>query len=344
MFFKKNKVGLDFGATSLKLCVLKKKGKKALLEDLLILPISHGAIEAGEVINPDIVAACLQQGLQKKSYAKSEAIVGMFGNSVIIKKISMPKMDTKILKEQLNWEAEQYIPFSIDEAVLDFHILGQAVDTMDVLLVAAKQDSLFRYFESVESAGLKCSVVDINSLALVNCFEWNYGLKPGVVALVNVGASVSNVVILEDGQVSFTRDIPYGGMLYDTEIARELNIEVNEAEGLKLGASFQQETPDEVHTAIQYVNDTVSQEINNSFDFFHSTGGDKRVSEIYVTGGASQTPGLVEKVQEIAQIPCVMMDPFQNIEVSKKIDSEYLEQVRLFLPVVLGLGLRNIES
>lgn len=344
MFFKKTRLGLDLGASSIKVANLKVKGNRATLNDLIVLPVSQGAMEAGDVLNPDVVATCIRQGLEKKSFKSAQSTIGMFGSSVIIKKISMPKMDPKIVSEQLRWEAEQYIPFSIDEAVFDFHILSSQniSETMDVLLVAARQENLFRYYEAVEGAGLTCSVVDVSSLALANCFEFNYGVQAEVVALINIGASVSNLVILEAGRVAFSRDIPYGGYLYDAEVARELGVDFAEAEGLKLGASYNQETPQEVLSAIQYINESVSQEINNSFDFYRTSSASTDVSKIFLSGGASQTPGLLDKVQETTSIHCQFLDPFQKVDFNKrKFSQEYIDQVRLFSPIAIGLGLRN---
>ena len=255
----------------------------------------------------------------------------------------MPKMDPKIVHEQLRWEAEQYIPFNIDESVFDFHIItSSSAETMDVLLVAARQEHIFRYFESVETADLKCSIVDVNGLALANCFEFNYGVVPGTVALVNIGASVTNLVIIDSGSVVFSRDIPYGGQLYDTEISRDLGVGLQEAESLKIGMSFQQETPQEVMTAVGNINDTLAMEINNSFDFYKSSGATQSVSQIFTSGGVIRTPGLMQKIQETTGTSCTLLDPFLRVEVNpKKISAELKEQIRLFCPVAIGLGLRS---
>lgn len=345
MFFKKSLLGLDLGSSSIKVADLKVSGKKATLEDLIILPLASGAVEGGDVINPDVVASCLRGIMEKnKSFAKKPVAIGMFGGAVIVKKISMPKMDPKIVSEQLRWEAEQYIPFNIDEAVFDFHILNTVhQETMDILLVATRQEHIFRYFESVESANLTCAIVDVNGLALANCFEFNYGQPAGTTALINIGSSVTNLVILESGNVVFSRDIPYGGFLYDAEISRDLGIGPQEAESLKLGVSFQQETPQEVLTAIQSVNETIGIEINNSFDFYKTSGANLSVQQIYLSGGVVQTPGLVQKIQEVTGITCALLDPFIKIEVNKKkFSPDLVDQIRLFSPIALGLGLRNL--
>ncbi|MBY0316478.1 MAG: pilus assembly protein PilM [Bdellovibrionales bacterium] len=343
MFFKKQILGLDLGSSSIKIAHLKMSGKNAVLNELLIFPTSKGAIDAGDIVHPEIVANTLRDGLTKKSYAKSPVCVGMFGGAVITKKISMPKMDPKLLQEQLRWEAEQYIPFNIEEAVFDFHILGSShAETMDVLLVAARQEHIFRYFEATQSAGLDCAVIDVNCLALANCFEFNYGTVPGTVALINIGASCTNLVILEAGQLVFSRDIPYGGSLFDAEISRELGIAAQDAEGLKLGLSMNRETPPEVLSILQMVNETIAQEINNSFDFYKNTAINASVSQIFVSGGAIQTPGLYEKIQEVTQVNCLEHNPFQRISVNPKfITPEYQQQIRLFSPIALGLALRN---
>jgi type IV pilus assembly protein PilM len=269
----------------------------------------------------------------------------MFGGAVLVKKITMPKMDPKIVHEQLRWEAEQYIPFNIDESVFDFHIINtSSPETMDVLLVAARQEHIFRYFESVEIAELKCAVVDVNGIALANCFEFNYGVVPGTIALVNIGASVTNLVIIDSGSVVFSRDIPYGGQLYDTEISRDLGVGLQEAESLKIGMSFQQETPQEVMTAVGNINDTLAMEINNSFDFYKSSGATQSVSQIFTSGGVIRTPGLMHKIQEVTNISSTLLDPFLRVEVnSRSVSAELKEQIRLFCPVAIGLALRGAK-
>lgn len=343
MFGKKNPLGLDLGSSSIKIADVTVKGKKAMLNDFVIVPIAKGAIEGGDIVNPDIVAGSIKQNTDKKGFAKRDVVVGMFGGAVIVKKITMPKMDPKIVNEQLRWEAEQYIPFNIEEAVYDFHILKtQNTETMDVLLVAARQEHIFRYFESVEASGMVCSVVDVNDIALANCFEFNYGVVPGTVALVNIGASVVNLVILESGNAVFARDIPYGGFLYDAEISRDLGVGAQEAESLKLGVSYQQATPQEVMAAIQSVNDMLSLEVNNSFDFYRNSGSGLNVQQMYVCGGVSLTPGLLQKIQETTGVQCAQFDPFVNVDFNrKKISPEFLEQIKPFAAISLGLALRG---
>jgi type IV pilus assembly protein PilM len=343
MFFKKPLLGLDLGSSSVKVADLKISGRKAVLNDLSMVPVAKGAVEAGDIISPEVVAGSLKSIVDRKGYKNYPAAVGMFGGAVLVKKITMPRMDPKIVNEQLRWEAEQYIPFNIDESVFDFHIINTAsTETMDVLLVAARQEHIFRYFESVESAGLKCSIVDVNGLALANCFEFNYGIIPGTIALVNIGASVTNLVIIDSGSVVFSRDIPYGGHLYDTEISRDLGVGLQEAESLKIGLSYQQETPQEVLTAIGNINETLGMEINNSFDFYRSSGATQPVSQIFTSGGVIRTPGLTQKIQDTTRISCTTMDPFIKVEVnSKKISADLKEQIRLFSPVAIGLALRG---
>lgn len=342
--FRRTLLGLDLGSSSIKIADIKFSGKKAILNDFIMLPLVKGAIEGGDIVNPDLVSKCLMVGLEKKVGPKRPVATGMFGGAVIVKKISMPKMDPKILSEQLRWEAEQYIPFNIDEAVFDYHILtsSQQAETMDILLVAARQEHIFRYFEAIETANLTCSIVDVNGLAMANCFEFNYGLAPGALALVNIGASVTNLVIMESGNVVFSRDIPYGGFLYDAEISKDLGVGAQEAESLKLGMSYQQATPQEVLSAVNSINETLSIEISNSFDFYRSSGTNSTVEQIFVSGGVAQTPGLLQKIQDTTRATCSVFDPFQKIEVNpKKISPEYMEQIRLFSPIALGLALRG---
>src|SRR5262249_39295166 len=150
---------------------------------------------------------------------------GMWGTSVIVKKISMPRMEDNLLAEQVKWEAEQYIPFDINEINLEFQKIDSGAlggESMDVLLIAAKTDLVFRYVEAIQSAGYMCTILDVSGFALANCFEHNYGRVPGQIALLNIGASVTNFVVVENGQPTFTRDIPVGGNTFNHDIQNEM--------------------------------------------------------------------------------------------------------------------------
>ncbi len=347
MFFgKKNVVGLDIGSSSIKMIELRCRGHTYYLDRFGMSLIPEGLVSGGEITDP-VVLSGLIASLHKELGIKSKSVcVGMFGGSVIVKKIFIPRTDKKLLGEQIQWEAEQYIPFDLNETSVDYHLLRESnttTETMDVLLVAAKQDCIAGYFETIESAGLKCSHIDVNNFALANCFEMNYGVREDTIAIINVGAKVMNLVVIEKGNVVFCRDIPIGGNAYDMEIVRELNVSPMEASDLKVGFSRMSESPTELENIIKNVNSMLCEEIKESFKFYEQSGDGSAANEIFLCGGSVKIPGLVNSIGEVTSVKCQLFNPFQKISYSTRRFSEtFIKDVFSFLPCVLGLGARQV--
>ncbi|MCB0362104.1 MAG: type IV pilus assembly protein PilM, partial [Bdellovibrionales bacterium] len=200
---------------------------------------------------------------------------GLWGTAVIVKKITIPRMDESLVSEQIRWEAEQYIPFDVNEVNLEYKVLervNQSAETMDIILIAARQENVFRFAEIVETSGLVCSVLDVGGFALANCFERNYGVLDGqVVSLLNIGASVITFVVFENGEIVFCRDVPVGGSTYNTEIQKAMGVSLEESEALKLGFSSGQPGPEELGRIIQSTHEILCDEVQSSLDFFRNT-------------------------------------------------------------------------
>jgi type IV pilus assembly protein PilM len=207
-------------------------------------------------------------------------------------------MTREELEESIRWEAEQYIPFDINEVNLDFQILNGAgmEGQMDVLLVAAKKDLIDDYVQVIGDAGLQPGIIDVAAFAVENAFEANYDLRSDeVVALVNIGAQVVNINIVANGAPAFTRDISTGGSAYTEEIQKALSVGWEEAERMKIGGkgerTAQDVVPHEVEEAMRTVTDTVLGEISRSLDFFAATAAESRISKIYLSGGGARVSG-----------------------------------------------------
>lgn len=346
IFGSKQVVGLDLGSSSIKMVELKLVGRTYKMTNFGMSPIPDGLVDGGEIIDPATLSQIIM-ALHKELGMKSKSVcVGMFGGAVIVKKISMPRIDPKLISEQIQWEAEQYIPFDLSEVNLDYHLLkgSQSSETMDLLLVAAKHDYIIRYFEAVESAGLKCSMIDVNGFALANCFELNYGIrKDQTIALINIGSGVTNLVVVDGGNVVFCRDIPIGGNIYNMEISRELGVSLQEAEELKIGYTQTQESPEELSQVIASTNDMICEEVKDSFNFYDQSQSGAAVSEIFLCGGSMKTPHLRDSISATTSMNCQDFNPLQNITYSKKSFSpEFLQEITPFLPCVLGLGVRKL--
>lgn len=224
MFFGgRSSIGLDIGSGYLKVVQLKDIKGGYELELFDILPLPPELIVDGSIIDSLRLVDSLKEFSRKAKVKTKDVAISMAGHSsVIIKRVSMPDMSEEELSESIKFEAEQYIPFDIEDVNLDFQILGPKEEPgqMDVILVAVKRDIINEYLSVVKEAGFNCQIVDVNSFALENIYEINYEIEPGKnIALVNIGASTINMNILKGGISVFTRDSAVGSNLH-TEVLR----------------------------------------------------------------------------------------------------------------------------
>lgn len=347
MFFGSKKlIGLDIGTSSIKIAELEAGRGGYTLNAFGFAPTPVGAVNAGEILAADAVAMAVR-GLASEIKTKSKyASVGMSGTSVIVKRITIPKMEKKLIADQIKWEAEQYIPFDINDISLAYHVLKSraSAESLDILLVAAQNEIVSRYLNVVTGSGFKLGVLDVSGFALANIFEANYGRISGeTVALLNVGAAVTNFVVVNNGEVVFSRDIPIGGGAYTNEVHKEMGITLAEAESLKISAAMGNEAPEQVQAVIAATNDVVTDEIRNSFEFFMASNSDTAITRGFITGGAASMPGLVQQISKAAAVPIEMLNPFIKVKASKKnFNPEYLIQIAPFVSVAMGLGLRKV--
>lgn len=347
MFFKSKKViGIDIGSSSLKLAELDVSKSGAVLHQFRLFPTPPNAINNGEVADAAALGSAIRGLISEAGSKRKLACAGMWGMSVIVKKITMPKMDRKLLGDQIRYEAEQYIPFDINNVSLAHHVLASsgAPDTLDVLLIAAQNEFAANYRQSLEIAGLECKILDVNGFALANSFELNYGRVAGEnIGLLNFGASVTNFVVISNGEVVFCRDVPVGGSNYTNEISKGLSVSFGEAEMLKLSAVARQEVPDEVISLMAATNETVAEEIRNSLDFLNATTNGLTLNRCLISGGASMTTGLTEAVARVSGLGLETFNPFARVKSSaKKMEPGELERMAPFAAVAVGLGLRQV--
>lgn len=348
MFFKSKKlIGLDIGTANIKMAELDISRKSATLNNFAVMPTPPRAISGGEISDPAAVSEALKTMLLNLRTKRKATAVGLWGTSVITKRIAIPQMDEKLVAGQIRWEAEQYIPFDINEVNIDFKVLRQFhsnPDTMDVLLVAARQEVAFLYQDIVQSAGLECSVIDVSGFAFANTFLHNWGSQRGqTVALMNIGAAITNFIVIENGEIIFCRDIPVGGLTYTTEIHKGMGMSMEEAEAMKISACTGQAAPEEVMKIIQGAHEIVAEEVQSSIDFFVNTTPGLPVSQCLVTGGASRTSGLINMLAQQTKLNLEIFDPFRNVYVNEKLMTpEYVSEIRDFAAISVGLGLRAI--
>ncbi len=347
MLFSKKKeiVGIDIGSSSVKLVQLKAHKETYFVENVGVAPLPPEAIVDNTLMDSSSIVEVIKNLLKGLNIKAKEAVCSVSGNAVIIRKISMPAMSQDEVEDQIQWEAEQYIPFDINDVNIDFQILASDAyepTKMNVLLVASKKDIINDYLAVFNEAGLKLVVVDVDAFAVQNVFELNYEVAPDdVSALINIGASIMNLNIVKDGVSLFTRDVQMGGNLYTEELQKQFGVSTEEAEQIKITG----DAPDRerLRETVSRINETLAMEMRRSLDFYNSTAGDEKISKVYMSGGGAKIPMLVDVVGQRLGLPVEILNPFRRIRFNEKeFDPEYLQEIGPLVTVAMGLATRRL--
>ena len=289
--------------------------------------------------------------LEKNDIKTKEVVASLSGNAVIVKKIMMPLMAEAELAESIYWEAEQYIPFDIQDVNLDYQVLEAGAEnadqeTMAVLLVAAKKEKIADYTGVISQAGRVPVVVDVDAFALQNAYEVNYGIDMArVVVLVDAGASAININIIEGGQSLFTRDISIGGNAYTEALQKELSLSYEDADLVKRGVRVEGASVEDADPIIRTVTENLLAEIEKTFDFFKSTAASDRIDQLVVTGGAAGVDGFTEAFEARFDLPVLAFDPFRQVAFdAKKFSAELRAELVPTTAVAVGLALRRVDD
>jgi type IV pilus assembly protein PilM len=344
-------VGLDIGSSAVKAIELKPSGKAYKVTAFGSEPVPPDSIVDGAIIDGAAVVEAIRRLFDSRNIKTKEVAASLSGNAVIVKKIALPAMTQAELAESIYWEAEQYIPFDIQDVNLDYQILdaGSAAagkSTMDVLLVAAKKEKIADYTGVIGQAGRAAVVVDVDAFALQNAYEVNYGFQPGaVVMLLNVGASATNINILQGDQSVFTRDIAIGGNAYTEAVQKELNLAFEQADQLKRGVPVEGASFEDARPVLRAVTENVMLEVQKTFDFFKATAASEKVDRIVISGGASRAEGFIEMLTERFEAPVEVFDPFKKVAFdAKKFNVDSAEEIGPTVAVAVGLALRRVNE
>ena len=342
---KRQVVGCDVGSSAIKIVELKPlKNDEFQLVHACVADLSPEAIVDGAIMDSSLVVEALT-GLISENGIKNTKFGGsLSGHSVIIKKIQLPSMTEAELAESIQWEAEQYIPFDINDVNLDYVVLETGgSDSMDVLLVAVKRDRINDYTSVVVQAGKEPVLVDVDVFAVQNAFESNYSSRGETVALVNVGASVMNINVLHDGNSVFWRDVAFGGNLYTEAIQREFNLPRDDAEKLKLGEEIGQVSKSQVDSVLGAASEDLAAELQKTIDFFVATSSVDRLDRVMLSGGGALVANLETILQERFQANVELLNPFRNIRYNESdFDPDWINSNAPAMAVAVGLAIRTV--
>jgi type IV pilus assembly protein PilM len=337
-------VGLDIGSSSIKAVELKKSKGEIQVAKIGMEPLASDIVVDSMIVDSGSVSSAISKIFTDNKINAKSVATAVSGHSVIVKVITLPTMSDQELAENIQSEAAKHIPFDVADVNLDYQILTEEADApeMNVLLVAVKKDKILNYTNVLNLAGKAPAVVDIDAFALQNCYEFNYEPTPGTtVALLNLGASVMNINIVKGSTPLFTRDVSVGGNQYTDSLQKELDLSFDDAEKLKLGEKVGTVSEDAKVPILQQVTEIIVLEIQKTFDFFRATAGGERIERIFIAGGSSKIPGLVEALRQEFSVPVEVLNPFQKIgyDASEVIDGNAGQ-----LAVAVGLALRSFEN
>ena len=337
-------LAIDIGASSVKIIELEEgEDNRYVLKNIGYAPLEGEVFASNILQSSEQVSSQIHALIEANDIPMKRAVVAMPGPSVFTKKIQMQRMDYSDLQENIQFEASNFIPHNINAVKLDFCILGDNPQGgYDVLVVAVKNEVVDSFVDTVSLAGVEVAVVDVDYFAVQNMFELGAIETDKVVAVVNVGARFTSINICQGGKSLFTGDISVGGKQYTDAIAESLQVSEDEAEKIKLGKSGQ---PDQIDTAKEVIDkqtEYVSAELNRQLSFFwNASGAEEGIEKVYLTGGGSQIPGLLEELSEKTALDCELLDPFSVIDTGDGFDSNYLKEIAPMMSVAVGMAIRK---
>src|SRR6184192_4353021 len=345
----KSMVGVDIGSSSVKAVELQGKNGDFQLLSLGYESLEPDSVVDGQIMELNSVSNAISNIFNEHKIKTNRVAAGVNGHSVIVKNIVLPLMSSAELQESFAWHAEEHIPFDITDVTLDYHVTGTTDDAIHVLMAACKRDKVANLKQAIQLAGKQPAVIDVDAFALQNCYELNYDPQPDqTVALLNIGASTTNINILSGIRSVFTRDASFGGNQYTSLLQKELGLTFEQAERVKRGMPLREGIEQrEIEPILETVSDMLALEIQKTMDFYRATveDGGVAVEKILVSGGGSKLAGLIDFLAKQFEIPVEIFDPFRKIKVdSRGFDPEYMREVIPEMAIAVGLALRGVDA
>ena len=345
----KTAVGLDIGTSSVRAAEMS-LGKSPTLERFGQVALPPGTVRDGEVVDPDTVARAIKQLWATAKFSTKKVVLGVSNQKVIVRQVDLPWLPADELRKSLAFQVQDFIPIPVDQAILDFHPLEEFTNEsggrmLRVLLVAASRDMVNAAMEAAQRAGLTPVMVDLTPFAMLRALAPvdSLGFTAEAEALVDVGASVTNIVVHQGGVPRFVRILLMGGNHVTEAVADRMGVGLDEAEAMKwqtgMGAgAFEGASP-----AARVIDQHAGQfldEVRNSLDYYLAQPQAARVSRVVVSGGGSQLGGLVERLGELLRVPVEGGRPLSNVRVGKLgLSPEQLGHVEPLATVPVGLAM-----
>lgn len=351
MLFRKKDhlVGLDIGSSFIKVAELKISKKGKILKKFGVASVPSGAIVEGRVIDMEGVANIIRTLFKSQKIKEKNVAISTGGHSVVIKTITTAKVPEKELHTTIHSEAEQYIPYDIDDVNIDYQILGESefsLDQMNVLLVAVKKDLVAEYIDLLSLAGLTPKIIDVDTFALQNIYEVLPDSDPETVTLlVDVGASKTSLNILKGNNSLMMRDNVSGTDQILEELSGQLDISIEEAENMVSDGNRDQKESKTIAEIRQSIANSWCSEICEVVYTFQTSNNEKKVEKIVLSGGGGFVEGFSDSLKSELNVEVVGINPFAGLILDeKRFPDSFISGVGLQAPIALGLALRRMDD
>lgn len=346
---KKHKplVGVDISSTAVKLLELSQKGDGYHVEAYAVAPLPADAVQEKAIIDPDAVGQAVSKALERSGSKAKHAALAVSGSSVITKIIQMPAdLRPMELETQIQLEADQYIPYPLEEINLDFQVIGpnQAHNTMiDVLLAATKSENIDFRVAAIEMAGLNAKVVDIEPYTYAHAFPLlnNINATEGQTTVIfDAGATLSSLNVFKDLKLVYTREQALGGKQLTEEIMRRYGLSFEDAGRAKRDGGL----PDGYITdVLQPFMHTMTQQINRFLQFYYSASNSDHIDQLIIAGGCAAIANVDQYVQSQLGIPTSIANPFSDITIAPRVNQQRLFQDSTAMMIACGLAMRGFD-
>ena len=341
---KQSLVGLDIGSHTIKAVELEATSNRGykLLNWGISAPLAEAIVD-GEIMDRQLVTDAVSNLLESRGIKSRNVVAAVSGRAVIVKKITMNKLSAEDAQQAVYWEAEQHVPYDINDVSLDFEILGASpVDPkqMQVLLVAAKKDMVMSFSDLIREAGLTPLIVDVDSFAAQNALAANYEFtSEEVVAILNIGSEITNINIIQAGVPYFTKDLQVGGNSFIEAAQRKFNLSQTEAAAAVRGESGGVD----VVPVIEQACEGLATALERAQTYLRTAGESGAVSRIMLCGGAAMTPGVPEFLNRRFGVPAEIANPLSRISYDPGLFAgQDVMKVAPLLTVGIGLALRRL--
>lgn len=342
-------LGIDISSAAVKLLELNRSGSRYVVENYMVAPLPQDAVVDKDITNVEAIGDAIKTACARADTKLKHAAVAVAGSSVITKVITMPAdLSDDELEGQIEMEAEQYIPYSLEEVALDFEVQGvneQNPEMVDVLLAASRRENVDDRIAALEMADLKAKVVDIEAYAMEGAFPLILDQLPDggegqTIAVADIGASMTTLNILQDNQIIYTREQGFGGKQLTEEIQRRYGLSHEEAGLAKKHGGL----PDNYDAdVLEPFRQAMVQQIGRSLQFFLSSGAHRGVDCIVLAGGCASVVGIDRMVEEALGAPTIIANPFVNMTLSGKVKPQSLSNDAPAMMIACGLALRSFD-